>query len=41
MLKSKKWILIGERDGIPGPILEEVARSAGAEVALTVTECFV
>jgi glycine/sarcosine/betaine reductase complex component A len=40
-LKGKKAILLGDRDGIPGPALEECVRSAGAEVLFASTECFV
>jgi len=40
-LKGKKVIAIGERDGVQGPAIAECARSAGAEVALVVTQCFV
>jgi glycine reductase len=40
-LSGKKIIAIGERDGIPGPALVEVAKSAGAEVIYSYTQCFV
>ncbi|OTA42028.1 MAG: glycine reductase [Symbiobacterium thermophilum] len=40
-LKGKKAILLGDRDGIPGPALEACVRSAGAEVVFASTECFV
>lgn len=40
-LKGKKVIAIGERDGIPGPALEECAKSAGAEVVYSYTQCYV
>ena len=40
-LKGKRVILIGEREGIPGPALEAVARSAGALPVLVQTTCFV
>ena len=40
-LAGKKVIALGERDGVPGEALAEVARSAGAEVIETRTECFV
>lgn len=39
--EGKKFILLGERDGIPGPVMEEVLKSLGCEVAFAVTECFV
>jgi betaine reductase len=40
-LKGKKAIILGDRDGIPGPALEACVRSAGAEVLFASTECFV
>ena len=40
-LNGRKAIVIGERDGVPAPILERIAGSAGAQVVLSVTECFV
>lgn len=41
LLRGKKVLALGDRDGIPGPVLEECARSAGAEVIFSATECFV
>lgn len=41
MLKGMKAIVIGDRDGIPGPSIEEVVKSAGADVVFASTECFV
>jgi glycine/sarcosine/betaine reductase complex component A len=41
MLKGAKVVVIGDRDGIPGPAIEECVRSAGAEVVFSSTECFV
>ena len=41
LLKGKKVVIIGDRDGIPGPAIEECAKSAGAEVVFSSTECFV
>ena len=41
MLEGKKIIAIGDRDGIPGEAISECARSAGAEVVFSTTECFV
>lgn len=40
-LKGKKLILLGERDGVPGPAMEAALKNCGAEVVFTVTECFV
>jgi len=40
-LAGRKVIAIGERDGVQGPAIAECARSAGADVVLVVTQCFV
>ena len=40
-LHGKKVIAIGEREGVTGPSLELLAQSAGAEVILSFTQCFV
>ena len=41
MQKGKKIIAIGERDGVPGPVIAECLEGAGYEVIFQVTECFV
>jgi hypothetical protein len=41
MLKGKKIIAIGERDGVPGPVIAECLEGAGFEVVFQATECFV
>ena len=41
MLKDKKVIIIGDRDGIPGPAIEQCIKTAGADVVFSSTECFV
>lgn len=41
ILNSKKAIIIGDRDGIPGQAIAECAKSAGADVIFSSTECFV
>ena len=41
LLNGAKVIIIGDRDGIPGPAIEECVTSAGAEVVFSSTECFV
>ena len=41
ILKDKKCIVIGDRDGIPGPAIAACAESAGADVVFFSTECFV
>ena len=38
ILKDKKVIIIGDRDGIPGPAIEECVKTAGAEVVYSSTE---
>ncbi len=40
-LKGKHIIIIGDRDGIPGPAIEECVKAAGGDVAYSSTECFV
>ena len=40
-LKNKKIIAMGERDGVQGTAIARCAESAGAEVVLEVTHCFV
>ena len=40
-LRSKKIIILGDRDGVPGPAIETCVRSAGAEAVFSTTECFV
>ncbi len=41
MLADKKIIALGDRDGVPGPAIEECIKSAGGDVIFAVTECFV
>lgn len=41
ILKDKKVIIIGDRDGIPGPAISDCVITAGAEVVFSSTECFV
>ncbi|SHK16875.1 Glycine reductase complex selenoprotein A [Anaerobranca californiensis DSM 14826] len=41
MFEGKKFVILGDRDGIPGPAIEECIRSGGGEVIFTTTECFV
>ena len=40
-LKGKRVIIIGERDGVQGPAIEECVKSAGAEPLLVRTQSFV
>ncbi len=41
MLENKKVAILGDRDGVPGPAIEECIETTGAEVVFTTTECFV
>ena len=41
ILAGKKVVVIGDRDGIPGQAIEACAKSAGADVVFSSTECFV
>lgn len=40
-LAGKKLLLLGERDGVPGPAMEACFQKSGAEVVFSATECFV
>ena len=40
-LHGKKVIALGERDGVQGSSIAQCAVSAGAEVVLEMTHCFV
>ena len=39
--ENTKVIVIGDRDGIPGPAMEECIKTTPAEVIFSATECFV
>ena len=42
ILEGKKVIIIGDRDGVPGPAIEECVKTVeSAEVVFSSTECFV
>lgn len=42
VLANKKVIIIGDRDGVPGPAIEECVKTVeGTEVVFSSTECFV
>ena len=41
ILKGKKLIIIGDRDGVPGPAIAQCVETAGGEVIFSSTECFV
>ena len=39
--KGKYVAIIGERDGIPGPAIEECLKDTGAIIGFSTTACFV
>jgi len=41
LLEGKKIVIIGDRDGIPGPAIEECLKGLNCEVVFSSTECFV
>lgn len=41
LLKGKKIIVIGDRDGIPGPAIDECLKTFDVENIFSTTECFV
>ena len=42
LLTNKKVLIIGDRDGIPGPAIEECVKTVdGVDVVFSSTECFV
>lgn len=42
ILANKKVLIIGDRDGIPGPAIEECVKTVeGTEIIFSSTECFV
>ena len=40
-LRGKKVIALGERNGVPGDAIAECLSTAGADVVMVQTECFV
>ena len=40
-LEGRKVIAIGERDGVTGEAIATCLASAGADVVVSITECFV
>ena len=40
-LRNKRVIAIGERDGVQGEVIRDVATALGANVVFTITQCFV
>lgn len=41
MFEDRRVIIIGDRDGIPGPAIEACVKSADGQVLFAATECFV
>ena len=41
LFDGKKVIVIGDRDGIPGPAIDECLKTIGADIIFSATECFV
>ncbi len=41
ILKDKKVVIIGDRDGIPGDAIAACVKTAGGDVVFSSTECFV
>ena len=41
LISGKKTIIIGDRDGIPAPAIEECLKDMDAQVVFSSTECFV
>ena len=42
LLENKKIIIVGDRDGIPAPAIEECVKTvSNTEVVFSSTECFV
>jgi betaine reductase len=41
ILAGKKVVIIGDRDGVPGPAIAACVESAGGEPVFSSTECFV
>jgi glycine/sarcosine/betaine reductase complex component A len=41
MLKGKKVICIGERDGVPAPAIADCVKAAGGQPVVALTQCFV
>ena len=41
LFNGKKMIVIGDRDGVPGPAIDECLKSSGCEIVFSSNECFV
>ena len=40
ILEGKKAIIIGDRDGVPGPAIAECVKTAGGQIVFSATQCF-
>ncbi len=40
-LNGKKLIILGERDGVPAPVIKQAIAGLGGEVTYAATQCFV
>lgn len=40
-LAGKKLLILGERDGVPGPAMEACLKDCGSDLEFSATECFV
>jgi glycine reductase len=40
-LDGKRLIILGERDGVPAPVIEQAIAGLGGEIAYAATQCFV
>ena len=40
-LAGKKLLLLGERDGVPGPAMEACFKNCGADIVVSAPGCFV
>lgn len=41
MFKGKRVVVVGERDGVPGPAIAKCVTAAGGTVVFVTTDCFV
>ncbi len=41
LFDNKKVIIIGDRDGIPAPAIEECLKPLNTDIIYSATECFV
>ena len=41
LFNGKKVIVIGDRDGVPGPAIDECLKGTGCQIVFSASECFV